>query len=115
MGPVFLTSLLREHCPKLVNLHLVEWGPLDEYEVVSILRSSTAGWRDLGLPQIFDDLLEFDDLAAKALLEHASTLKNLRLDGNYLLESSTIQQLLSSAPNLKRLDAEQEPILGGRL
>lgn len=59
----------------------------------------------MGVPQRFDEQLEFGDLSDKALLEHASTLENLRQDGNYLLESSTIQQPLSSAPNLKRFDA----------
>ncbi|KAF9091477.1 hypothetical protein BGX29_010912 [Mortierella sp. GBA35] len=102
----FFSSTLRQYCSKLVNLYMTDtWHYCSDEELVDILDASTAGWRSLGLPQNCHDPHEFGTLSTAALLRHSATLVNLRLDGSSLLPSSTVQQLLSSAPNLRRLDA----------
>ncbi|KAG0279747.1 hypothetical protein BGZ95_000346 [Linnemannia exigua] len=100
------SSLLQQHCPKLQHLFIMhDWHYFSDEEMRDILDASTAGWRSLGLPQQQYESHEFGSLSIPALLRHAGTLENLRLDGSCLLPSSTVQQLLTSAPNLKRFDA----------
>ncbi|KAF9119489.1 hypothetical protein BGW39_000273 [Mortierella sp. 14UC] len=103
-SPSFLMSLLPKFCPKVANLHVLDWDDLYSDELIKIFKASPAGWKTLGLPQRYDEQFGFDDDVAEALLENSSTLENLRLDGIYSLPSSAVQRLLSSAPNLKRLD-----------
>ncbi|KAF9281437.1 hypothetical protein BGZ88_011614 [Linnemannia elongata] len=99
-------SLLQQHCPKLRNLFIKpEWLALSGKGLVDILSASTAGWKSLGLPQQLYDAHLFGPPSIAELLRHAGTLENLRLDGSSRLPSFAIQQLLSSAPNLRRLDA----------
>ncbi|KAK3839451.1 MAG: hypothetical protein JOS17DRAFT_729181, partial [Linnemannia elongata] len=102
----FFSSLLQQHCPKLRNLFILhEWDAFSDEGLADILRASTAGWKCLGLPQQPYDPHAFGPLSIAALLRHAGTLENLRLDGSRLLPSSAIQELLSSAPSLRRFDA----------
>ncbi|KAF9145169.1 hypothetical protein BG015_011987 [Linnemannia schmuckeri] len=101
----FLTQLLSLHCPRLINLHVLDWHTLLDAELAGLLDVCKAGWRILGLPQNYYYEHHFGPLSTAALLRHAPTLENVRLDGSWRLPSITMQQLLSSAPNLKRLDA----------
>ncbi|KAK5827686.1 hypothetical protein F5H01DRAFT_332081 [Linnemannia elongata] len=106
MPLTLFSSLLQQHCPKLRNLFIKpEWLALSGKGLVDILSASTAGWKSLGLPQQLYDAHLFGHPSIAELLRHAGTLENLRLDGSSRLPSFAIQQLLSSAPNLRRLDA----------
>ncbi|KAF9322736.1 hypothetical protein BGZ91_004081 [Linnemannia elongata] len=106
MPLTLFSSLLQQHCPKLRNLFIKpEWLALSGKGLVDILSASKAGWKSLGLPQQLYDAHLFGPPSIAELLRHAGTLENLRLDGSSRLPSFAIQQLLSSAPNLRRLDA----------
>lgn len=101
----FLIQLLTRHCPRLQHLHVLRWGTLLDTELGLLLDVSKEGWKTLGLPRFCSSERYFGPLSTAALLRHAPTLENVRLDGSWRLPSHTMQQLLSSAPNLKRLDA----------
>ncbi|OAQ23408.1 hypothetical protein K457DRAFT_25129 [Linnemannia elongata AG-77] len=62
------------------------------------------GWRTLGFQcqHVWYDML--DSQIVNAILEQSATLENLRISAPSSFSSSAIQQLLCSAPNLKRLD-----------
>ncbi|KAF9921808.1 hypothetical protein FBU30_008122 [Linnemannia zychae] len=101
----YFTSLLEQHCPKIQNLHLLDWYKCPDFELARLFDASKLGWKTLGLPQSNYNPHEFGPLTTAALLRHAPTLENLRLDGSENLPSATVQQLLCTAPNLKRFDA----------
>ncbi|KAF9285824.1 hypothetical protein BGZ88_009381 [Linnemannia elongata] len=62
------------------------------------------GWKTLGFQYqyVLYDML--DSQVVNAMLEQSATLENLRISAPSSFSSSAIQQLLCSAPNLKRLD-----------
>ncbi|KAG0377546.1 hypothetical protein BGX24_005904 [Mortierella sp. AD032] len=62
------------------------------------------GWKTLGFQyqSVLYDML--DSQVVNAILEQSATLENLRISAPSSFSSSAIQQLLCSAPNLKRLD-----------
>ncbi|KAF9120058.1 hypothetical protein BGW39_011700 [Mortierella sp. 14UC] len=104
--PLRLFSLLlRQHCPKLQDLFVMhDLRNFSDEELRDVLDASTAGWRSLGFPRAPHESHEFDSLSIAALLRHAGTIENLRIDGCDCLTSATIQQILCSAPKLKRFD-----------
>ncbi|KAK5827734.1 hypothetical protein F5H01DRAFT_332140 [Linnemannia elongata] len=96
--PLFSNSdVLYTHCPKLTAMR-VDGLPSDK-SFSLLLRSSAAGWKSF---MVDGSLGFFGPLSAKALLDHAATLENVRLEGCTEFTSTNIQQLLCSAPRLRR-------------
>ncbi|KAF8951089.1 hypothetical protein BGZ46_004169, partial [Entomortierella lignicola] len=96
-----LSLAIREHCPQLNEL-LLERSSLhftDEI-IAQLFNASTRGWKSIQIPF----LISLGPLSAEALLKHAPSIEVLRAYGCSGLTSSVIQTLLSSAPNLKRLE-----------
>jgi len=99
-----LLEALVERSPKLEELkvhgHRGNW---DDSELVkTISKVCSKGWKTLG----FDTLLshEVGPLTVAAILQNCANLENLRLPNCKAFDSKSIQKLLCSAPNLKRLD-----------
>jgi hypothetical protein len=96
-----IVTLLRNCCPDLRELHL---GGVDlvseDSDVAAYLSLSKKGWKTVGAPNV-----KFGPLSTAALLEHAATLENLWIEGCSGFTSATLQRLLCTAPNLKRLRA----------
>ncbi|KAF9085430.1 hypothetical protein BGX27_003467 [Mortierella sp. AM989] len=94
-----LCLLLREHCPKLRQLH-VKRNHGSDRDLSYLFDASSKGWISV---DVATDV--FGPLSAAALLKHASSLEVFRgSDCPYGFNSSNIQRLLCTAPNLKHLD-----------
>ncbi|KAG0372029.1 hypothetical protein BGX24_000845 [Mortierella sp. AD032] len=93
--------------PKLVSLEFIN-PESDSLIKDFITRASSAGSGGGGLKRLvisgFDGFDDFGGGATDALLLHASTLEVVRLDMMPGMSSKDIQQLLSSAPNLREFD-----------
>lgn len=106
-----LVSTIQEFCPRLTSLHLIDCPPYSDDEFSALLGASARGWKTLGFPRGYDayghgnDAHKFGPLSTEALLKHCATLENLRIEGCDDLPSWAIQEVLSSAPKLRRLDA----------
>ncbi|KAH7058033.1 hypothetical protein BKA57DRAFT_448401 [Linnemannia elongata] len=92
-----ISDVLYTHCPKLTAMR-VDGLPSDK-SLSLLLRSSAAGWKSF---MVDGSLGFFGPLSTKALLDHAATLENVRLEGCTEFNSANIQQLLCSAPRLRR-------------
>ncbi|KAF8963555.1 hypothetical protein BGZ46_000946, partial [Entomortierella lignicola] len=93
-------SVLREHCPQLNTLSLM-WSTVarrDEH-ISQLINASANGWKKISLVSPG----AFGPLSRAALLKQATTLEDLRVLQCSGLDSCTIQELLCSASNLKRL------------
>ncbi|KAF9204091.1 hypothetical protein BGZ49_005712 [Haplosporangium sp. Z 27] len=100
-----LCLVLGEHCPRLRDLCLQGVSKtLTDADLAELLNTSKQGWRTL----LISCMVDFGPLSAEALLRHAPTLEELRVSSCSGLASSTIQRLLSTAPNLRRLEALEE-------
>lgn len=109
-----VSSLLASHCPRVTHLHLQEWDNSSDAELAALLDCSKAGWRTVDMPRPPTGACqEFGNLSTVALLKHAPTLENVCLAGCWTMPSSTVQLLLTSAPNLKRFDAITNPVSRG--
>ncbi|KAG0048751.1 hypothetical protein BGZ83_006331 [Gryganskiella cystojenkinii] len=62
------------------------------------------GWKTLGFQYESAQYDMLDSQVVNAILEQSATLENLRISAPSSFSSNAIQQLLCSAPNLKRLD-----------
>ncbi|KAF9125011.1 hypothetical protein BGW39_007735, partial [Mortierella sp. 14UC] len=93
-----LANVLYEHCPHLTAARF-DGHPSDE-SLSFLIGASARGWKSF----MFDGTQGsfFGRLSAKAILTHASTLENVRLEGCTAFTSTDIQQLFCSAPKLKR-------------
>lgn len=92
-----ISEVLHTHCPQLTAMRVD--GHTSDKDLSFLIGSSAAGW----ISFMFDGSLgSFGPLSANALLDHAATLENLRLEGCTAFTSTNIQQLLCSAPKLKR-------------
>lgn len=92
-----ISDVLYTHCPKLTAMR-VEGHPSDK-SLSLLLRSSAAGWKSF---MCDGSSGFFGKLSVKALLDHAATLENVRLEGCTAFTSTKIQQLLCTAPRLRR-------------
>lgn len=99
-----IAATLRLHCPRLVELHLLSYSGHTDEAMQTLLGATTFGWRTLGLPYTPKLNSVVGPAVAAKMLDHASTLENVRLDGYPALSSEFLQRLLCSAPNLKRFD-----------
>ncbi|KAG0217810.1 hypothetical protein BGX33_009514 [Mortierella sp. NVP41] len=97
-----LSAAIRQYCPNLTGLVLVRWSLNSDEDLADLIGASTLGWKTLGIPIGHHFKSQFGPLSTAALLKHAPTLENLRLEGNDSLSSAAVQKLLSSAPNLRR-------------
>ena len=98
-----MALLLRNHCGNLRELYLDDYHPIQpesDAALVDYLSMSTKGWITIGVPTV-----HFGPLSVAALLKHTATLENLMIQGCSGISSSTIQQILTTATNLKRLRA----------
>lgn len=113
-------STIQDSCPRLTSLHLIDCPPYSDDEFSAVLGASARGWKTLGFPRRYDaygygsDAHEFGPLSTEALLKHCETLENLRIEGCDDLPSWAIQEVLSSAPRLRRLDAISQERWRGR-
>lgn len=99
-----IAATLRLHCSRLVELHLPSYAGYTDEVMRTLLGATTLGWRTLGLPYTPKLSSVLGPAGAAAILDHASTLENVRLDGCSALSGEFLQRLLCSAPNLKRFD-----------
>ncbi|KAF9112361.1 hypothetical protein BGX27_003501 [Mortierella sp. AM989] len=101
------SSALRENCPRLNEFRLPKELYGDTFNtdegLSRLIDASASGWKCISMPYLRD----FGPLSKEALLKHAPSLEVLDLEGCYGPGSSTIQSLLSSAPNLRRLQVLQ--------
>ncbi|KAG0041508.1 hypothetical protein BGZ83_001704 [Gryganskiella cystojenkinii] len=90
-------------CPVLEELHYDGLGCLkdDAGFAQLILKGSPTGWKTLSFRNC-NYLLDIQSI--HAILEHAATLENFRSGDYDHFSSSFLQQLLCSAPRLKRFD-----------
>ncbi|KAG0081203.1 hypothetical protein BGZ90_009726 [Linnemannia elongata] len=115
-----LASTIHDSCPLLTSLHLVDCPPYSDEEFSALLGASARGWKTLGFPRRYDEYgygnnaHEFGPLSTEALLKHCATLENLRIEGCDDLPSWAIQEVLCSAPRLRRLDAISQERWRGR-
>ncbi|KAG0053360.1 hypothetical protein BGZ83_001254 [Gryganskiella cystojenkinii] len=93
-----LSALAEQRCPALDELDYNGFArSWDLSELLLLIsKGSSKGWKTLGFKYCCFQLDE-------AILEHAATLENIRIDGPHF-SSSFIQRLLCSAPRLKRFD-----------
>ncbi|KAK3839479.1 MAG: hypothetical protein JOS17DRAFT_189067 [Linnemannia elongata] len=92
-----ISDVLYTHCPKLKAMR-VDGHPSDK-SLSLLLKSSAAGWKSF---MCDGSSGFFGNLSVKALLDHAATLENVRLEGCTAFTSTKIQKFLCSAPNLRR-------------
>lgn len=115
-----LASTIHDSCPRLTSLHLVDCPPYSDEEFSALLGASARGWKTLGFPRRYNEYRygnnahEFGPLSTEALLKHCATLENLRIEGCDDLPSWAIQEVLCSAPRLRRLDAISQERWRGR-
>lgn len=97
-----LSSSIRDNCPRLAGLVVLQWYPNSDREIADLIDASRQGWKTLCIPVGHHSIPCFGPLATEALLKHSATLENLRLEGHKGFGSRAIQKLLSSAPHLRR-------------
>lgn len=102
VDPVLLVALV-ERAPKMEELsldgHYSTWEDPVLAELISNV--SSKGWKALGFNTIANRI---GPLTVATILKNSATLENLRLPNCGAFDSKSIQKLLCSAPNLKRLD-----------
>lgn len=101
-----LVRTLRKFCPKLTALK-IEDSTTDSHFALLIGSCSALGWKSLtigeGRPRAWKDSEDgFGPLAREALLKHARTLENVRLQSCEGFNSAAIRQLLCTAPRLRQ-------------
>ncbi|KAF9188287.1 hypothetical protein BGZ51_000681 [Haplosporangium sp. Z 767] len=98
-----LPSVIRSHCTKLRHLRLI-FAPYEDEDLAQLIDSCASGWKSLIMPmrQEFDS---FGPLSTAALLKHCHSLEDLCLNGCESIPSDALQNILCSAPNLKRFIA----------
>ncbi|KAF9122194.1 hypothetical protein BGW39_009965 [Mortierella sp. 14UC] len=115
-----LATTIREFCPRLTSLLLVDCPPYSDDEFAELLGASASGWKTLGFPRRYDaygygnDAHKFGPLSVEALLKHCATIENLRLEGCSEFPSWAIQEVLCSSTRLRRLDAISKERYRGR-
>ncbi|GJJ71980.1 hypothetical protein EMPS_04337 [Entomortierella parvispora] len=98
-----MASLFRKYCYNLKELYLdnyYETGPESDVALANYLSMSTKGWITIGIPGV-----PVGPLSVSALLKHYSTLENLKIQGCSGISSANIQQILTTAANLKQFRA----------
>ncbi|KAF9906552.1 hypothetical protein EC991_000494 [Linnemannia zychae] len=102
--PVDFAQIIQECCRQLTALYID--GPSTDDYFAQLLGSSHLGWKSIrisdGRAHPNDTVNGFGQLATEALLKHATTLRNVRLENCNGVTSASIQQLLSTAANLKQ-------------
>ncbi|KAG0273292.1 hypothetical protein BGZ95_010888 [Linnemannia exigua] len=103
-----------ERYPTLMNLSIP--NPMCDSLIEDFIAKASPAGSGRGLRKLeisgFEGFADFAGGATDALLLHASTLEILRLDMMPCMSSEDIQQLLTSAPNLKEFDiagGERDP------
>ncbi|KAF9144398.1 hypothetical protein BG015_000125 [Linnemannia schmuckeri] len=92
-----ISEVLASHCPQLTAIRVD--GQTHDKSLSLLLGSSATGWKSFMFNGSSDS---FGPLSAKALLKHTETLENVRLESCPAFTSTNIQQLLCSAPRLRR-------------
>ncbi|KAF9139518.1 hypothetical protein BGX30_007867 [Mortierella sp. GBA39] len=103
-----IAATIREFCKKLTGLHLIKCAVPSQDDLCLLLDAchESGGLKDFGFPCPPElKSLVFAEKAARALLKHSGTLENVRLDGCTSFSSELVQELLCSAPRLRRFDA----------
>ena len=103
-----LVVALLQRSPKLEELRLLgrrsKWMDSELAELIS-----NASWKTLCFKEISGQIGGF---TVAAILRNCSTLENIRLAGWLAFDSKSIQKLLCSASNLKRLDIAPSHVYG---
>ncbi|KAK3836643.1 MAG: hypothetical protein JOS17DRAFT_734794 [Linnemannia elongata] len=102
-----VSKLLSRYCPRIMHLYVLNWTDCLDAELAELLNSSKAGWRTLDLPTTWGsrDEDEFGPLSTAALLKHAPTLEDVRLDFFQKFSRVASEELFRTAPNIRRLAA----------
>ncbi|KAK3848437.1 MAG: hypothetical protein J3R72DRAFT_429033, partial [Linnemannia gamsii] len=112
-------QIISECCPRLTTLYID--GQTSDEQYARLLRASRLGWRTIRISNGYSVNREgryqrtgvsggtetrtrvgFGAQAMEALLEHATTLVNVRLQDCDLVSSASIQRLLCTADRLKK-------------
>ncbi|KAF9099197.1 hypothetical protein BGX27_000652 [Mortierella sp. AM989] len=96
--PKILSSVIRDHCPRLVELQgRRSFNTGEQWSF--LMDASKSGWKYVRYPECFGPS------SAAALLKHVQSLEILSIYHCQGFTSPVIQRILCSAPNLKRLEA----------
>ncbi|GJJ72150.1 hypothetical protein EMPS_04507 [Entomortierella parvispora] len=108
--PILIAALV-ERSPKLQEFTVDGYrGHWSDSQLADIISKSSKGWKTLGFMNLMEG--EIGPLTVEAILPSSATLENLRLPNCDALNSRSIQKLLCSAPNLKRLDLISDYVHG---
>ncbi|KAG0248140.1 hypothetical protein BG011_000444 [Mortierella polycephala] len=96
-------SAIRSHCTELRHLKLT-YAPEKDEDLAHLIDSCASGWKSLIISPVQEHDV-FGPLSTAALLKHCHSLEDLCLNGCESIASDVLQDILCSAPNLKRLIA----------
>lgn len=105
--PLDFAKIIQESCPNLTALCID--GQIPDAQFAKLLGSSRLGWKSIKIGDRLysgnsEDITtkDFGPLAIKELLKHAGTLENVRFHNCCRISSESIQELLCTAPSLRR-------------